>query len=233
MRSSSNANTIRLAGSELEVDKLKERFPEGSFFLGKQVTEERFKKMASSFDILHLAVHGLGDTEKNYSASLLFRDTVSSSGDDGKLNWYEMFDMNLKARLAVIASCESGIGKVYRGEGMLSMANAFAYAGCSNIVMGLWKVNDQVSVSLMDSFYDKIKNGDRVDNALTYAKRNYLENSDDFSANPKMWASMVTYGNGQVIEKSWPLIYWIVIAIFIITILFFAGRRFSVRSKNS
>ncbi|HEY5825575.1 MAG TPA: CHAT domain-containing tetratricopeptide repeat protein, partial [Cyclobacteriaceae bacterium] len=217
-----NKENVELVGSEKEIEGLAKKFPTGEFFFGSEVTEKRFKEKAPLFDILHLAVHGQGDTEQNYSASLYFRDSLTSGNEDGRLNWYELFDMHLKAQLAVISSCESGIGKVYRGEGMLSMANAFAFAGCRNVVMGLWKVNDQVSVMLMDSFYEKIREGKRVDDALTFAKRKYLEQGDELSSNPKMWASLVAYGNQQVVERNKFMIWYFVFAL----IVFAAGLLF-------
>jgi len=204
---SSEIKSNQLPGSESELKAILSQFPKGEYLFGEDVTEERFKEKAPYFDLIHLAVHGAGDTEQQYSASLFFRDTTSSK-EDGRLHWYELFGLRLKAKLAVISSCESGIGKAYRGEGMLSMASAFAFAGCKNLVMGLWKVEDRVSADIMTEFYGNLRSGDNVDIALTKAKRSYLEQSDNLTANPKLWASLVSYGNEQVIEKDNRLAYW-------------------------
>ena len=201
-------NKIQLPGSELELKTIFKEFPQGKYYYGNEVTEERFKEEAPNSDLIHLAVHGLGDTEQNYSASLFFCDSTTSK-EDGRLHWYELFGLRLKARLAVISSCESGIGKAYRGEGMLSMASAFAFAGGRNIVMGLWKVDDRVSANLMGDFYKNLQAEDPVDVALTKAKRSYLERGDDLTANPKIWASLVSYGNEQIIIKDNVNQYWI------------------------
>jgi len=64
--------------------------------------------------------------------------------------------LKLKARLAVLSACESGLGKSYSGEGMVSMASAFTYAGCQDILMSLWKVQDQIAVQLMNDFYKNL-----------------------------------------------------------------------------
>jgi CHAT domain-containing protein len=205
------AGDVRVKANELfgtseELESLKNKFSDGKFLSGDEVTEENFKKMAADYDLLHLAMHGQGDIHNNYSAALFFRD--SSSVEDGKLNWYELLGMQMKARLAVISSCESGIGKEYRGEGMLSMANAFAFAGCRNIVMGMWKVNDQVSAYLMNEFYKNLKGGMSVDEALIEAKRSYLLGADEFMANPKLWSSLVSYGHQSVIKQNNYLLYF-------------------------
>src|SRR5437899_169396 len=129
--------------------------------------------------------------------------------------------MNLKATMAVLSSCESGLGKVYKGEGMLSMANAFAYSGCNNMVLGLWKVNDQVSIRLMEKFYEGLLQGHRMDAALTMAKRNYLAEADELTAHPKMWGALVSYGNQQVISKQKGK--WIIASVALVALMLIVG----------
>lgn len=200
-----------IAGSEVELVALSNKFPDGTFLYGDGVTEKNFKEKASGFDVLHLAVHGSGDTGEDYSATLYFRD--KDGLEDGKLYWYELYNMNLRASLAVLSSCESGIGKTYRGEGMLSMANAFTFAGCSNIVMGLWKVDDQVSVKLMDTFYSELLDGMAIDEALALAKRTYLATADQVSANPKLWGSLVAYGESPILRADEISTTWVIVAL--------------------
>jgi len=214
LRSGSNSGRAnQLAGSTQELTSIGEKFPKGEFLYGDNVTESKFKTTAPEFDIIHLAVHGQGETDLDYSASLFFRDT--NTGEDGELHWYELFGMRLKAKLAVISSCESGIGKTYRGEGMLSMASAFAYAGCPNIVMGLWKVDDRTSSELMNFFYDQLLGHNPVDQSLAISKRQYLENADELSAHPRLWASLVAYGNHVVIDKrDWRVTAAITVVVF-------------------
>ncbi len=202
---------VEIAGSETELIALTDKFPNGTFLYGPGVTEKNFKEKASGFDLLHLAVHGSGDTGEDYSATLYFRD--QEGPEDGRLYWYELYNMNLRAALAVLSSCESGIGKTYRGEGMLSMANAFTFAGCNNIVMGLWKVDDQVSVKLMDIFYTELLNGMAIDEALALAKRTYLASSDQVSANPKLWGSLVAYGETPILTADQIPTSWVIVAL--------------------
>ena len=97
--------------------------------------------------------------------------------------------------MAVLSSCESGLGKGYRGEGMISMATAFTYSGCENILMSLWKVNDQAAMKLMDDFYGFLLKGETIDVALRNTKLKYLEGTDEFTADPRIWTPLVAYGN--------------------------------------
>jgi CHAT domain-containing protein len=208
------ASRADIAGAETELLTLSGKFPEGTFLYGAGVTEKNFKSEAGNYDLLHLAVHGNGDTGQDYSATLYFKD--AEGPEDGRLYWYELYGMNLRASLAVLSSCESGIGKTYRGEGMLSMANAFTFAGCSNIVMGLWKVDDQVSVKLMDTFYSELLEGMAIDEALALAKRTYLASADQVSANPKLWGSLVAYGEAQVVRPGELHTGWFVLAMVVL-----------------
>ncbi len=223
---SPDPNITDIAGSETELIALSQKFPNGTYLYGPDVTERRFKSDAGKYDLIHLAVHGSSDTNRDYAATFYFRD--ASGPEDGRLYWYELYSMNLRASLAVLSSCESGIGKTYKGEGMLSMANAFTFAGCSNVVMGLWKVDDQVSVKLMDTFYSELLDGMAIDEALALAKRAYLASADQVTANPKLWGSLVAYGEAQVVRPDEIHTGWFILAL---TVLL-AGIFFLVRKTK-
>ncbi|MBA4058475.1 MAG: hypothetical protein C0490_27405 [Marivirga sp.] len=132
--------------------------------------------------------------------------------------------------MAVLTSCEGGLGKDFKGEGMLSMASAFTYSGCENILMSLWKVNDQASISLMDDFYELLLHSARIDDALRQAKLNYLEKADEITADPVVWAPMVAYGNlGEVFQNNRSRTVWIVL---FITALLVTILLLYVKTKN-
>jgi CHAT domain-containing protein len=201
MLRSKEPSPVDLAGTEAELDVLSKLFLHGTFLKGNEATKSNFRLHAPGSNIIHLAVHGTGDPEKDFSASLFFR-SMPDSADDGQLHSYELFNYNLQAALAVLTACESGIGKTYKGEGMMSMANAFMVAGCDNVVMTLWKLNDQVSVNLIRIFYEQLLGGEDLDVALRNAKLNYLYQSDELTADPKLWAAPVVYGHGKpLIDK--------------------------------
>jgi CHAT domain-containing protein len=190
-----------IIGAAEELKALEKRFYAGKFLVGKDASESNFKSLAPGFDIIHLAIHGMGDTQKNFAASLYFTSN-SDSLNDGELHTYELYGLKLKALMAVLSSCESGLGRGYKGEGMVSMASAFTYSGCQNILMSLWKVNDQASIKLMDDFYAGLLAGETIDGALRMAKINYLEASDELIADPKIWAPLVAYGSLDRVFKN-------------------------------
>lgn len=198
-RSAVPANSA--ATIEPELDVVATYFGNGKFLKGSDASESNFKRYAPQAELLHLAVHGAGDPNHDYSAELYFKPTADTS-ENGKLHSYELYRLRLKASLAMLTACESGIGKNYKGEGMMSMANSFVNAGCANVGLTLWKLNDQVSIKLMKIFYSDLAEGERIDEALARAKRNYLAEADEYTANPKLWAALVMYSNGEELVET-------------------------------
>ena len=89
-------------------------------FSDEEASEANFKDNAALFDVLHLAVHGETDLRNPENSRLLFN--VAGENEDGVLNAYELYDLDIKARLTVLSACETGVGKYYPGVGVFSMA---------------------------------------------------------------------------------------------------------------
>ena len=117
--------------------------------------------------------------------------------EDGFLNIYELYNMDPKARMAVLSACNSGTGELKSGEGIMSLARAFFYAGVPNIVMTLWTVTDRQSYHLMLSFYKQLSKGRRAESALRKAKLEYLENALPGYQHPRYWSGYILIGNPE------------------------------------
>jgi CHAT domain-containing protein/tetratricopeptide (TPR) repeat protein len=184
-----------IPGTSSELDAIKDVLASGVFLRDTNATEGMFKKLASDFDLLHLALHGYGDDRNANMSYLSFPNSGTDNANDGRLYAYELYSLNLNARLAVLSACETGLGRAIKGEGMFSMANAFAYSGCPNVIMSLWKVNDHTTAEIFSQFYQNFAKGNTIDGALTQAKRSFIENADEFTADPALWASFVPVGD--------------------------------------
>ncbi|MGC9471653.1 MAG: CHAT domain-containing protein [Bacteroidales bacterium] len=202
----------------------------GDVFTGNTATEKHFKEHAGKYDLIHLAMHTIIDDTDPMFSKLAFTDKPGNE-EDGLLNTFEIYNLRLNARLTTLSSCNSGIGELHEGEGMISLARGFMYAGCPSLVLSLWEVEDLASADLMEYFYTGLKRGLSKARALQYAKLRYLEEADMLHSHPYFWSGYVVTGNhGPVYYgRQWFIIAGALIASIIVFAL--CRRRFSPRRK--
>ena len=191
----SKTPSINLKWSEKEVTDIL-KILSGKIFLYDQASEEKFKTLASQANIIHLATHAVIDDETPLYSKFLFSHP-NKTADDGLLHTYEIYNTDLNANLAVLSACNTGTGKLVNGEGIMSLARSFMYAGCPNVVVSLWQIDDKSTASIMNNFYKEIKRGADKDAALRNAKLEYLKNADEVKSNPFYWAGFVLIGNSD------------------------------------
>jgi CHAT domain-containing protein len=154
----------------------------------------------------------------------------ANSKDDGFLFAHELYDLNLQSvDLAVLTSCESGVGKFQTGEGVMSIARGFAYAGCPSIVMSLWKVDDLTTAQVMKSYYSRVFNRTDLGSVLRESKLEYLKNSDELSSHPFYWAALIHIGDTRGIAKTNFLLTYSALAF---AIIFAVSLIYLVRKKR-
>jgi len=190
----------------------------GDAMIGNNATTNKFMSKAPGYLVLHLAMHSLIDNENPMFSSLVFSQTDDTLNDPF-LNTYELFNMELNARLAVLSACKTGDGRLQRGEGIMSMARGFFYAGVPSIIMTLWDIDDYSSSRLIANFYDYLSRGYEKDAALRMAKLDYLDTADKLRAHPHFWAGFVNIGDtGAVpLQKNYPV--WAVILVFVVVMI--------------
>lgn len=153
-----------------------------------------FKPELSQYRIIHIATHGLLDTERPELSALVF-SLVDEKGQpqDGFLRAHEVYNLNLPAELVVLSACETGLGKQVRGEGLVGLTRGFMYAGAPRVVVSLWAVSDRGTSELMARFYRNLLNkGQRPAEALRAAQLE-LWRSGRWQA-PYYWAPFVLQG---------------------------------------
>lgn len=178
-------------------------------FLGREATEHTFKLEAPNSSILHLAMHGVADVKEPLYSYLIFSED-SGRADDGKLFAYEIYNLPLKADLAVLSACNTGAGTELRSEGIMSLGRAFKYAGCPNVAISLWTANDQSASVIMEQFFTALKGGEGKADALNSARLKYLEKADERYTHPYYWGNLVLLGDNEPVGgKSSAWIYWL------------------------
>ena len=161
--------------------------------LGKDATETAFKKEPlDQFRVLHLAVHGLADTQYPERSALVL-GTDPKSGDDGLLQVREIIRLRLNAELTTLSACDTGVGKLQGQEGVSSLVEAFLAAGSQSVVASLWSADDTFASALMDRFYLRLGRGEGTGSALRDAKLDLLAKYGE-QVSPFYWAAFVAVG---------------------------------------
>ena len=115
---------------------------------------------------------------------------------DGFLNVEEIFRLQMpQTELAFLAACQSGLGVVYRGEGINALTRALMYQGCPTAVVSLWAVSDRSTEFLTRRFFDLVLANPGADRAdlLAEAKRELLNQGARYAL-PFYWAPFVLNG---------------------------------------
>ncbi len=218
-------NLFPLAGTIKEVQSINATVP-SKVYINEMATEANFKKYAADYNVLHLAMHTIMKDDAPLYSMLAFTNVNNTDTiEDNKLFAYEIYNMKLNAQMAVLSSCSSGFGKMQKGEGMMSLARGFIYAGCPSIIMTLWQVADKSSSELMTSFYKYLKRGKSKQEAMRLAKIDYLATADDLTSNPYFWSGFVVLGDGSPIYRKTGFAYWLIVIVVFASIMIFLQYR--------
>jgi CHAT domain-containing protein len=173
----------------------------GILYTNDQATESNFILHAPQAQILHLAMHAQIDEDNPENSKFLFPTTNNQATNDNQLTAAKINAMSLQADLAVLSACNTGSGKLAKGEGVMSLSRAFHYAGVPATVTSLWKVPDTETSEIMINFYKKLKTGIPKDQALREAKLQYLSQVRlEAKSAPLYWAAFVLSGKTQPID---------------------------------
>jgi CHAT domain-containing protein/Flp pilus assembly protein TadD len=208
-----------LPGIQREVDLISNAI-RTNLFRGPEATEENFRKQSGDYDILHLAMHAfINDSLPAYSRFAFKQNNSEIPENDGWLNTADIYNLDLNARLTVLSACNTGSGELKKGEGVISLARGFLYAGCPSIIMTQWEVEDNAGTKIMSSFYENLKKGRPTDEALRLAKLEYLENANPRMAHPHYWLGYVSIGNSAPLFRSHDYYFFGLLILVIIGIL--------------
>ncbi|WKN42017.1 CHAT domain-containing protein [Tunicatimonas pelagia] len=180
-------------------------------FLDDQATEQAFREFAPRSSLLHLSMHAFAHDQDPMYSGLVFSQADTTT-EDNFLYAHELYALQLRSNLAVLSACETGIGQLARGEGIMSLGRAFKYAGCPNVAMSLWKVNDRTTQRIVQSFFEQLADGADKDIALQQAKLAFLAKAKGPLAHPYYWASLVLIGDDLPLTTS-PFPYTIFIGL--------------------
>ena len=224
-------NLAPLSHNIKEVEQIKGFIPEAEIYIDADASKTNFIQLASDFDVLHLATHAKADADRGDYSYLAFAAQADTL--ERVLYAKDIYHLPLNASLVVLSACETGTGEFLKGEGIVSLARAFIYAGTKSIVTTLWSINDATTKEVINSFYKYLNEGQSVGTALRNAKLDYIQNADD--PNPFFWAAFTLTGESIILQKntsSLSTAIWIFIALVPLLLLLVYLFEKGVKSGN-
>jgi CHAT domain-containing protein len=147
----------------------------------------------AQYRYLVFSAHGYLSPQVPVLSSLVLGQMDNPEGIDGYVTAGEWPGYDLKSDLMVLSACETGLGEVVGGEGVMGLPYALFVAGNKNTLLTLWSISDNITTEFMTSFFRKLKAGKGQIEALTATKREFLNKGEPYN-NPKYWAAFVLYG---------------------------------------
>lgn len=193
----------KLEGSEIEVDTIMQDFINNNFIAEEikhmEANESKFKSIdLKEYKFIHIATHGFVNPETPELSGLILSKSENSD-EDGILYNGEIYNLNLNSDLFVMSACETGLGKISKGEGVIGLSRAILYAGAKNIIVSFWQVSDVSTTELMTNFYQNItKDNKNFDEIIDFSQ--YLHNAkikmieEGTYAHPYYWSAFVLIG---------------------------------------
>ncbi len=210
---------VALPHTETEVQEVSKLLAQKGYqsdvYLRKNATVEQFKNTLQQYpnlQFLHIAAHGLFNANNPQLSGIVFspntneevltdtaeqpvaatkRDIAEQYGT--MLYMGDTYQLNLKnVQLVVLSCCDTGVGKMAWGEGMMAINRGFLYAGAQNVVFTLFKIPDQQSNLLVQALFKYLLSGQAYASALKNAKQEILTQPN---IRPIHWAGFVLLGN--------------------------------------
>ena len=206
----------RLKGTVEEAEQIQRIYgathpgrPLAEIVSGAEATPDRLRAMLPRQRFAHIATHGFfqaakGDALfKTHGASAQFDSglVVAGAGHDDLLTAEEIGVLDLRGtELVVLSACESGLGHLRAGQGVIGLVGALDRAGARSVVSTLWKVSDEATSPFMASFYQKFWGGTGPAQSLRLAQLDLIRgiirsNAGESYAHPFYWAAFVLVGD--------------------------------------
>jgi len=174
-------------------------------YIENDAKEEKIKSLPlKDYKIMHFATHGFIDEQVPLRSSL-FLTLDEDPTEDGFFQAREIYTIDLNAKLVVLSACQTGKGKLIRGEGVMGLSRAFLYAGAESVIASLWSINDKATSVFMKHFYEGLSQGKSKEESLQKAKLDLIGSQ---YKHPFYWAPFVLNGDSRGIIKLEKPSFW-------------------------
>lgn len=191
-----------LPGTLDEVENISKIVKSTKLITGEKVTENEVKNLSrngdlANYKVIHFATHGFViPALPELSAIVLSQFEKEQGGEDGFLRAGEIANLKMRADFVNLSACETGIGKVYGGEGVVGLIQPFLVAGANSVLASLWQVNDASTAKFMAAVYEFVeREGMEYQDAIAEVKLNFIRGAFGKEyKKPFYWAPFVYYG---------------------------------------
>ncbi|HYE56649.1 MAG TPA: CHAT domain-containing protein, partial [Chitinophagaceae bacterium] len=155
------------------------------------------------YTAIHLATHAAANDHEPQNSFIAFYPVGTDT--NYKLYQPEIYNLDMRAtQLVILSACETGRGQFVHGEGMMSLARAFSYAGCKSVITSLWKADDAATAYITKRLHHYLRSGRPKDVALQLAKRDYIQDGSiaERFKSPAFWSHLVLIGDTSPLYAS-------------------------------
>jgi len=172
----------------------------GKYSIYKNATRKNVLKGLKKANIVHIAAHSILDTSDISKFAIILNGNKNENKKDS-LFIEDIYLSNINSELIILSGCQTADGLLKAGEGVLSLSNAFKYAGAESLTCSLWETENSISTEIITNYIANLKNKQPKDEALQSAKIQFLESADPLLKHPFFWSTFVNIGNQNAILK--------------------------------
>jgi len=165
-----------------EVQSVAPLLPQPELFIGDRASSAVLRERGPECGLLHIATHGIYRQDNPMFSGIRL--------GDGYLNLYDLYQVRLGARLAVLSGCATGMNVVAAGDELLGLQRGLFCAGASSLLLSLWDVHDRSTAELMQAFYQSYM----ATNDMPGSLRTAMQQLRAKNPHPYFWAPFILVG---------------------------------------
>lgn len=191
-----------LPGTLQEIEMLQQQFDSVSIITSNQLSETKVKKLSESGQlsnaaILHFSLHGMAGTKSAFEDNSLVITEPDNGKEDGLLQFYEAYELDIKPSLVCLSACETGLGMLAVDGSLTTMVTAFLAAGAKAVLATNWSIDDAATALFIKEVYKQVHE-QKITFAASVAntKRRFIKGEfGEKYKQPLYWAPFKYYGN--------------------------------------
>jgi CHAT domain-containing protein len=184
-----------LPGAEAEARLVASLIHGSTLLTREQATAVAIQAAAGAAPIVHFAGHAIVNQDHPELSHLVLAAPADGS-NSGALLARDVEGWALpRTRLVVLAGCETASGRLFRGEGLLSMARSFLAAGVPVVIGSLRPLDDEASARFFGEMYQRIAGGEDPVEALRDTQLWCLRGKDPALGAPRLWSTVAAVTN--------------------------------------